>query len=160
MYTVYQNNWRCPADMQEPDHESSEHLRNASLGAIFTDSSWDRRNPSPYRLVSLWPQMVVSSLMSLLIGHGPEQLNINKPVIMEGIQKSGAQVSEKLHKRRFRTGAEEQRIYPGQLKKATARVPASLWVYTSAWGSLHLQHLIQGCVPQTLLWDRSGIYIV
>ena len=51
--------------------------------------------------------MVVSGLMSLLIGHGPEQLNINKPVIMEGIQKSGAQVSEKLHKRRFRTGKSE-----------------------------------------------------
>lgn len=48
------------------------------------------------------------------------------PVVMEGIQKSGAQVSGELHKRRFRTGAEEQRIYPGQLKKATARVPASL----------------------------------
>ena len=35
------------------------------------------------------------------------------PVSMEGVQKSVAQVSGKLHKRRFRTGAEKQRIHPG-----------------------------------------------
>jgi len=34
------------------------------------------------------------------------------PVAMEGVQKSVAQVLGQLHKRRFRTGAEKQRIHP------------------------------------------------
>ena len=124
--------------------------------------TWE--SPSPYRLVSFWPQMVVTSLMSLLTGHGPERLNISRSCLHGGCSEECGPGLRAAAQKEIQNWSREAEDSPrvsekgnthsrGKSSSKSESPPVPGWLS-------HLQRLLHGCIPQTLLQDRSGIYVV
>lgn len=107
---------------------------------------------------------VVTSLMSLLIGHGPERLNISKSCLHGGCSKEYGPGLREAAQKEIQNWSREAEDSP----RVTEKGNTHSWGKSSSksesppvpgWLS-YLQRLLQACIPQALLQDRSGIYVV